>query len=310
MIGLYLPDLDPSAISEGRWFENESECCLNRAEYERLLADSGAQFHGIGDTVTYTEPITQLGEFFNARTVDPISKQYTVVGIVEKEGIYANEAYGIRHVYAHTDSVASMLVNYRHDVVKFESRLDHEAYEATRFLSSLGPQQFDKSFKSGKLIAYRIDSDNEDSIQIRVPNNRVFSEEEWRSIFQKMPCNAGYTIEVTLNSGKNYAEFADYWRVKSLTGMSMAENEEIRIQGIDLLHEEYEERTNPPDHNGNPVILSAENKNMWDAWLEEHLHRQEQDPLVKELIECDELNQWYVYKTYYCVTLRPLRVEE
>ena len=53
MIGQYWPDLDPAVIAEGRWYETDRECCLNRAEYERLLADPDAHFTGFGDSVVY-----------------------------------------------------------------------------------------------------------------------------------------------------------------------------------------------------------------------------------------------------------------
>ncbi len=300
MIGQYLVDLDPAAISEGRWYEDETECCVNRAEYERLLADPEDHFTGIGDNATYTEQITEMGGGFNHKTVTPISKTFTVVGVVGEEEQYADTAYGIHHVYALTDSVAAMLTNYKPHNDYFKSQMDIDAYIFRN-----------TAMQSACIPAYRTNPEDENTVLFRMLDGEMVSEEEWNAPYRNLPCNAGYTVEVTLDSGKNYAVFADYWRSKQFSTMSMAELEERRLKDIETAYELYEKHTtNLVDPYGNLVSLSGELKKKYDDHLSATLAALEQDPLVTQLIEIGELDEWYTCVSVAPYVVHPLRVEE
>jgi len=315
MIGQYFPDLDPAAISEGRWYEDETECCVNRAEYKRLLADPESGFTGIGDTVTYTEPdfhlpanTTNLVLFqYDMEHTDPqawkdkenfgvisyivpISKSFTVVGVVEDEGEYADPAFGVHHVYALTDTVGEMLANYRENLAynSFNSRLDLAIYQPTVIGSSI----------SGAAV-YRPDPNDPDAPQIRCAEDQLYPEAEWDALFQNAICNAGYIVEVTLDSGKGYAAYAATYRSNRYHAQTAKHVEDLRLQSIEGAYETYEYH-----------LEKGWSEERARYLLEDHLARLEKDPTISRLEELGEdLEKWRICAK--CGTrVRPLRVEE
>ena len=122
--------------------------------------------------------------------------EYTVVGIVEDEGEYANtDAYGFFHIYAPLDMVKNL-------IAKHSQTQPFYVDEAMYY-----PKQVASSLSNSNFLLYRRDAENPEQIQFRVEGNRMYSVEEWDINFKDVPCNAGYIIELTLDSGRNYAEF-------------------------------------------------------------------------------------------------------
>jgi len=302
MIGQYEPDLDPAAISEGRWYETDIECCVNRAEYDRLLADPEADFTGIGDTVPYTEPkiVFRAGSLQKAPP-DPISKELTVVGIVEEEGIYADSSYGKHHVYTTVPAVEAMLANYTSKNTEYFSKQDRTAY-APFVVARADPSR----------VVYKEDPKREGKALFRCAEEKIYTEEEWTARFQDLLCNAGYTVEVTLDSGKNYIVFSEYWRLSQFRGESERDFMESMLQSQKSLYEEYERlwemtQKSAEEHD---ATVSEESKKRLDEWLREALKSASFDEMTSYLIEIGELDDWYTCNSSNPVTLHPLRVEE
>jgi len=301
MIGQYLPDLDPAAIAEGRWYETENECCLNRAEYERLLADPDAHFTGIGDSVRYAEQITELGELFTKKQVAPIAKTFTVVGIVGDEGKYADPAYGIHHMYALTDAVEAMLGNYQANRFGHGSILDEAVYSLHA-----------EGWSHEGLAMYKENPDRPGELLIRYAEDKIYTEEEWMDLFYELPCNAGYTIEVTLDSGKNYADYAEYYRLKQFTHKDVQTIEEERERSNAHLAEELEKKLTEPQAplpadapEGTKVGRNPEIDEMW----RQTLAPTEQDVTITQLLKQEDCADWFnCYKAPYVI--HPLRVGE
>ncbi len=314
MIGQYLPDLDPAAIAEGRWYETENECCLNRAEYERLLADPDAHFTGIGDSVTYTENSTYSNpwiggftyeslqkdergrEIIASSAIAPISKTFTVVGIVGDEGKYADPAYGIHHMYALTDAVEAMLANYKDGVMGAESELDLEVYKPSTTMASL--------FVGS--VVYKTDPENPDQVLLRSTADKIYTEEEWMENFYELPCNAGYTIEVTLDSGKNYQDFVDYYRSKLFMEMSVEEMEGQRQKSnankVIRLEEELQKI-------GIPGRTDKYAKEM-EAKLRAAFAPAEMESTIAQIYMLNEQKEWYICTGTAPYVIHPLRVGE
>ena len=287
MIGLYYPDLDPEAISVGRWFEDKSECCVNRAEYERLLADPQSGFSGIGDTITYTEPELVLSPGMFVQAPEQVSVALTVVGIVDNEGAYAGVSYGIRHVYALFDTVNSMLANYKPDNEFLDCKTDRDAYILTAASEEIeGMLFYQENIAQGGAV-------------LRCAEDKTYTAAEWYSLFQSLPCNAGYTVEVTLDSGKNYADFIGYMRSLQFSERSAKDVEDRRIESIERTYAYYEEQ-----------LLTRTSKEKADAWLSETLNSFRQNPTIARLIELDELDVWYACNFKAPYVIHPLRVEE
>ena len=315
MIGQYAPDLDPAVISEGRWYETEDECCVNRAEYERLLADPESGFTGLGSKVTYTEPDFHLpllgGRLIQYENMDPreleamiklgrltyvvpAQKTFTVVGIVGEEGEYSDPAFGVHHMYTLTDTVGEMLVNYRYDYFnEYDSRLDLAIYAQTQAAE-----------KMPGTAVYRPDSEQADTPQIRCADDKYYTEEEWESIFWDLPCNAGYTVEVTLDSGKSYAAYMAAYRSNRYYAMTAKGLEELRLGNIERAYETYDETMKKIENGQKLSERSAK------ILLEDTLARTVQDPTIQRLLDLGEaLDAWRVCMKG-CVSIHPLRVEE
>ena len=62
----------------------------------------------------------------------------------------------------------------------------------------------------GTQIFRRPVADDPTKTELRLPGNRIIPEEEWLSYFEDVPVSAGYVMEITLDSGKGYAEFLEY----------------------------------------------------------------------------------------------------
>jgi len=309
MIGQYAPDLDPAAIAEGRWYETDTECCINRAEYERLLADPESGFTGIGSKVTYTEPDFHLpttgGRLIYIEKADPkeletmiksgfltyvvpAHKTFTVVGIVGEEGTYSDPAYGVHHVYALTDTVGEMLVNYKYDHSnEYDSRLDKAIYQPSIAAGAIRG-----------MAVYRPDPENPDTPQIRCADDKIYSEAEWDAMFDGIICNAGYTVEVTLDSGKSYAAYVANYRSNRYNARTAESHEELRLQGIETAYQYYEEQ-----------IAKGTNEKTMRIYLEDILASNEQDPTITRLAELGELSDWRICGKLG-MKVRPVRVEE
>ena len=287
MIGQYLPDLDPAAIVEGRWYETDTECCLNRAEYERLLADPDAHFTGIGDSVVYAEQITKLGSGLYEKEITPISRTFTVVGIVGDEGKYADPVYGIHHLYALTDAVEAMLVNYETFRVGYEPRCDYDAYAISQKILAI---------RNGRYV-YKPDPEDPGKMLIRCAYDTVYKEDDFRDLFFDVPCNAGYTIEVTLDSGKNYADYVEYYRSKYFEEQTVEEWEEKRQKDNETKARLLGENLTP--------MLNAESRDK----LINQLAPTEMDPTTVQIYMLNEQKEWRTTNgTPYLI--HPLRVGE
>ena len=275
MIGQYQSALKEEQIGEGRKWTDMQECCVNRALYEKLLAYEKAEFTGLGDTITVTETLYQRGimpetkeEGLHVKPVDKTVHEYTVIGIVEDEGEYANtDAYGFFHIYTSMDMVKNLVA--KHDTQR-PNYVDKAMYTVTQLMESL------KSPGENYLEVYFRPAADPTKKELRLAEHRIIPEEEYLALFENAPANAGYTIEVTLDSGKGYAEFAEFMTAGTIPTARNA---------YESVYRQYEKS----------VASGAENPQL------------NMSPLLLELEAAGELDDWYYYRTVPLV-LRPLRV--
>ena len=180
----------------GRWYEKDGECCVNRAEYERLLADPEADFTGLGDTVTYHEEYTFLKNQYNQKgaLIGDRYKTWTVVGVVEEEGMWSDtKVYAPRHVYATMIDVSSFFLGY--DVTGSMAYQQGYAINAGHY--------------SAAMRGYRVLSDRvpfaihmTDSGDMEYMNSslEVFTEKELAAQYTCYIPNEGYSIEIQFDS--------------------------------------------------------------------------------------------------------------
>ena len=115
--------------------------------------------------------------------------------------------------------------------------------------------------------------------EIRLPGGTILPQEEWNSYFENIPVNAGYVVEITLDSGKNYAEFMEY------RAIAMAEPQTARAM-YDRAYAGYEDTVSKGIKNPQLNI-----------------------PQVLQEIAADgELDEWVVVSATPGVVIRPLRV--
>jgi len=302
MIGQYDVDLDPAAVVEGRWYETDTECCVNRAEYERLLADPESGFSELGDTVTYTEPEKTLSAGSFVKPKEPVSRQFVVVGVVADSAPYDNtNAYAIYHVYTTVDGVTAMMANYTNNVTYYFSDVDLRAYWNARIVKT----------QNGSAV-YKEDPDREGYVLFRCADDRIYSEEEWLEQYSDTVSNAGYTVEVTLDSGKNYADFVEYLRITQFTEEPASERLHILEEMRENALKNYEKNWLTPKYtvDGTPIVISDEIMNKAKLNLEETLATLEPDATTAYLQEIGELDEWFRCNGNVPYVVRPLRVEE
>ncbi len=278
MIGQYQSALREEQIGEGRKWEDMRECCINRALYEKLLAYEEAEFTGLGDTITVTETLYHRGimpetqeEGLSITPSDRTIHEYSVVGIVEEEGEYANtDAYGLFHIYAPLDMVKNL-------IAKHEFNRPNYIDEAMYLIGHI----IEKQKSQGEMylgIFCRSSKEDPAKKELRLSGNRMILEEEWKAQFEDIPVNAGYLMEITLDSGMHYAEFVKYMQTPSSASFT-ARHE------YDSVYLVYEKSLARDEDNAQ--------LNM--------------PPLLQELADADELDDWYLYTPVPRV-IRPLRV--
>ena len=302
MIGQYAVDLDPADVIEGRWYETDSECCVNRAEYDRLLADPTSGFAGIGDTVTYTEPKKTVSGVSYVKQKSPVSKEFKIVGLVKDSDPYdSTAAYAIHHIYTTVDGVTAMMANYSSSNTNAFSDVDKRAYWSARIAQT-----------QTSAVVYKEDPDRPGKVLFRGAEDRIYTEDEWMAQYRDTVDNAGYTVEVTLDSGKNYADFAEYWHLKQFTEEPAGERlntlEEMRQGAL----EDFEEHWLTPQYTeyGTPIVISDEIMNKAKLRLEETLASLVPDATTAYLQEIGELDEWFRCNGNVPYVLHPLRVEE
>ena len=112
--------------------------------------------------------------------------------------------------------------------------------------------------------------------EIRLPDGTILPEEQWLANFENVPVNAGYTVEVTLDSGTGYAEFLEtVWDRPSAR----------RI--YDHIAENYEKTNTPINNPLNMPMRVPQN--------------------LQEILDAGELDEWYSYPTAPMIA-RPLRI--
>jgi len=279
MIGQYQTALTDEQIGEGRKWEDMRECCVNRALYEKLLAAEKAEFKGLGDIISVTESfymrgfmhdtgeeaITVCGDFTTT------THEYTVVGIVEEEEEYANtEAYGLYHIYVSIDMLRNLIA--KHDY-NHPNYVDNAMYSISQIIDNNMSQ--DEMYLG---IYSRPSAEDPTKRELRLFGNRIVPENEWLAQFEGILVNAGYTMEITLNSGTHYAEFVEYMTAPSSTSFT-ARHE------YDSIYRVYEKA----------LARDPENAQL------------NMTPLLQELSDAGELDEWYYYPLVPRV-LRPLRV--
>ena len=204
LIGQLHTALSEEQISEGRKWQDMTECCVNRALYEKLLGSEDSEFTGLGDTTTVVERIYQrMYSTYSGgmrkeelRVSDSTELSFTVVGIVEDEEEFADtDAYGFFHIYASLEMVKTIIAkhDYTHPMMNI-----NETYLLGRVVSSL---------TDSPTLFFRYNPDDPNQIQVRLEGNRILSLDEWDANFENVPVNAGYRVEITLDSGKSFAEF-------------------------------------------------------------------------------------------------------
>ena len=280
MIGQYQSALKEEQIGEGRKWTDMRECCVNRALYEKLLAYEKAEFTGLGDIITVTETLYRRGvmretkkEGLNVLPVDKTIHEYTVVGIVEDEGEYANtDAYGFFHIYAPLDMVKNLIA--KHDTQR-PFYVDTAMYQIGQIF------QEQKMPGEGVMGVYcRPSAEDPTKLELRLSGSRIIPEEEWLALFEDAQVNAGYTMEITLDSGKSYAEFAEYFSSYQNAGStSPARNM------YNTIYKTYEKN----------VEIGAENPQL------------NMQMVLQELEEAEELDDWFYYNGIPTL-IRPLRV--
>jgi|GEM_PF-1299669 len=281
IIGQYQTALKEEQIGEGRKWEDMRECCVNRALYEKLLADEAMEFSGLGDSITVTETCYRRGinpeskkEAIGVHHDLAITKhEYTVVGIVEDEGEYANtDAYGFFHIYAPLDMVKNLIA--KHDTQR-PFYVDTAMYQIGQIF------QEQKMPGEGVMGIYcRPSAEDPTKLELRLSGSRIIPEEEWLALFEDAQVNAGYTMEITLDSGKSYAEFAEYFSSYQNAGStSPARNM------YNTIYKTYEKN----------VEIGAENPQL------------NMQMVLQELEEAGELDDWFYYNGIPTL-IRPLRV--
>lgn len=172
----------------GRWPETRGECCVNRAYYDALLAD-GSGFDGLGSSITLEEtapPDLKKSESSSGRAMDAV-----VVGIVEEEGAYASpELYGTYRIYATMDDVSCFFIDYNNATAA--SPNDTRMYQPAILQERLGIRLF---CEDGEKLLY-MDEDG-----------KLYTEEELCARLSEAPANAGFTVEVELDSADRVDEF-------------------------------------------------------------------------------------------------------
>ena len=201
---------------------------------------------------------------------DSFEFSFTVTGVVEEETAYSNsDAYGLYHIYAPIEIAKAMIV--KHDF-NHPNQTDEAMYLVSKTVEKLAV---------GTQIFRRPVADDPTKTELRLPGNRIIPEEEWLSYFEDVPVNAGYVMEITLDSGKGYAEFLEY--MDSLGSQYTARyyyNFQYRVYEV-----------NKENNRNNPNWVDDVNM-----------------PQILEEIAADgELDEWYYYRLVPRV-IRPLRV--
>ena len=301
MIGLIEKNRIPEHLEEGgRWFRNPSECCVNQMEFIRLKNDPALHFRGLGDTVTYTEPEIVPDADYLGVMPEPISRTFTVVGVVEIEPQYDMSSFGRHHVFTTIDAVESMLGNYDYPGTEYrKSREDLAAYRPSAVAAA----------RSGYAV-YQPDPDHEGQMRFRDAEDRVYTEAEWRRLYAAQTVNAGYRIEVTLEHSRYYEDFADRLRKLQFSTSILQEPEDARRALTAQAHAQYAEYTKPDVVNGVEIPISDEERAKYDAWLAATLAKLEPDAAYTRLAELGELNDWFLCRFKPPYVVLPLRVEE
>jgi len=280
MIGQYQSALREEQIGEGRKWTDMTECCVNRALYEKLLADETIEFNGIGSNISVTETLYQRAFVRDTKqecvqlhpgSSTTTTHEYTVVGIVADEGEYADtDAYGFFHIYAPLDMVKNLIA--KHDTQR-PNYVDEAMYLVSQTM------QQNEVDVSG--IYFRPTADDPTKKELRLPGNRIIPEEAWLEIWDNVPVNAGFRIEITLDSGTGFAELLEYFN-------GMAEERPAQFY-YDYQYKVYE--MNKENNKNNPEVVIELNM-----------------PQILEEIAADgELDDWFYYPLVPRV-IRPLRV--
>ena len=166
--------------------------------------------------------------------------------------------------------------------------MDEEVYSITSL-----------AWKIEGIAFYKPDPDREGKVLIRYADDKIYTEDEWMDLFYNLPCNAGYFVKVTLDSGKNYADYAEYYRLQQFSDMTVTTIEERRITGNKSNEEYLEEHLKKYPH----LLPEAVEK------LRAQLAPKEINPTVARLIELGDTDEWrYCNKAPFII--HPLRVEE
>ena len=274
MIGQYENALKPEQLEEGRAWKGMTECCVNRALYDKLLADPEAAFSGLGDTATAAEIIydfvydPNLGTRVPKKIRSRTERSLTGVGIVSDEGAFSDpSAYGNYHLYLHLDMTESLLDQHRNRTT--DNIFDTQNYMPARHLAAM---------KQEAVLFWRDSPEDPGRVELRLPGRSTISPEEWDARAAGIPVNAGYLVEVTLDSGRNYSEFLEYYtemRFRTLTSARKV---------FDYQWANYQTRLE--DDPNAQLILSQ---------------------VLEEIYEDDELDDWYCSSLSPYV-IRPLRI--
>ncbi len=281
MIGQYQTALKEEQIGEGRKWEDMRECCVNRALYEKMLADEAMEFSGLGDSITVTETCYRRGlnreskkEAIGLHHDLAITKhEYTVVGIVADEGEYTNtDAYGFFHIYAPLDMVKNLVA--KHDSTQRPNYVDEAMYLPLQVVRN---GIHDTTF----LLFDRELPGDPTKKELRFPGRQIIPKEAWLQRFENAPVNAGYLMEITLDSGKGYADFLEYMN-------TMNEIVSARYY-YDAYYRIYE--------------LNKENNKNNPNWVDSVNMPQ----ILEEIAEDGELDEWSSTRIVPLI-IRPLRV--
>ena len=174
----------PERLREGRWFSGYGECCLNRAAYDALLADPGSGFTGLGGTVELGDAPNHV---LNSRLLSR-RMTVTVVGVVEDEGKYADEAlYGERHVYAEFEQAAAFYIDYPQTIAGFRPDEDYAHYLPYQKTTELD------------IRAMRVNPSGE--LQFRSADGTIYTWDELCAAYDGyLNVTAGYTVQLLLDS--------------------------------------------------------------------------------------------------------------
>ncbi len=179
----------------GRWFEKDTECCVNRAEYERLLADPDSGFSGFGDAVTYREPNAWGAEA--QHLVENNYKTLTVVGIVEEEGVWEDEAlYGSRHVYLSMNALSAYFIGYNY--TSSQDGLTRERLSIAYSNFDLDAYQPYRLYRDA--VRYIRRTEDGASVELMTGTGKKLTEEEVLDIFSHAVVNVGFTIEIQFDT--------------------------------------------------------------------------------------------------------------